>query len=123
MNTASSVADLDQVRAAMERQVMFCRASNAPFTANVIETAGAGLANGGAVARLVVPWPGNPLGDASHGPILAQRRSATRRLSARDTLPVPWFTRSPGCIHAATGSDPPSRGDPLRCPGLTLRLP
>lgn len=43
---------------------MFCRASNAPFTANVIETAGAGLANGGALAGLVVPWPGNPLGDA-----------------------------------------------------------
>ena len=64
MNTASPVADLDQVRTAMDKQIMFCRASNAPFTANVIEAAGAGLANDGALARLVVPWPGNPIGDA-----------------------------------------------------------
>jgi len=64
MNAALPLADLDQILRALEKQIAFCRGAGAPFTANVLEVVRENLTGGGALAPLVVPWRGNPLGDA-----------------------------------------------------------
>lgn len=64
MNAIPPSADLDQILRAMEKQIAFCHAAGAPFTANIIEVIRDNVVAGGALAPLVVPWHGNPLGDA-----------------------------------------------------------
>jgi hypothetical protein len=64
MNAPAPPADLDQILRAAEGQAAWCRGAGAPFTADVLDVVRENLANGGALNPLVVPWPGNPLGDA-----------------------------------------------------------
>jgi hypothetical protein len=64
MNAEAKVADLEQILRAAEGQIAWCRSGAAPFTANILEVVRDNLANGGVLAPLVVPWPGNPLADA-----------------------------------------------------------
>jgi hypothetical protein len=64
MNAPTQSADLEQILRAAEGQAAWCRGGGAPFTADILDVVRDNLANGGAINPLVVPWPGNPLGDA-----------------------------------------------------------
>ncbi len=62
--TAATPVGLDRILPAVEGQIAWCRGGDAPFTANILEVIRDSLVGGGALAPLVVPWPGNPLADA-----------------------------------------------------------
>jgi hypothetical protein len=64
MDAVKEPAGLDRILPVCEMQIAWCRGNGAPFTANVVEAIRDNLANGGALAPLVVPWPGNPIADA-----------------------------------------------------------
>jgi hypothetical protein len=57
-------AGLDVILRTVELQAAWCRGNGAPFTANILDVIHGGLAGGGVLAPLVVPWNGNPLADA-----------------------------------------------------------
>src|SRR6185503_165743 len=63
-NAAVEAASLDQVVAAFDSQIAWCRKGGAPFTADVLELSRDNIAGGGSLAPLVVPWGGNLLADA-----------------------------------------------------------
>ena len=64
MNAAAEPVGLDRILPTIEMQIAWCRSGGAPFTAKMLEVIRDNLANGGALAPLVVPWPGNPIADA-----------------------------------------------------------
>lgn len=57
-------AALDEILRAADFQIAWCQTNGAPFTARVLEAVRENLSSGGALAGLMVPWPGNPLADA-----------------------------------------------------------
>src|SRR5690242_10066556 len=64
MNAALEAAGLDQVVAAFDFQIAWCRKGGAPFTADILELCRDNIANGGSFAPFVVPWHGNLKADA-----------------------------------------------------------
>jgi hypothetical protein len=64
MNAAVEAASLDQVVAAFDFQVGWCRKGGAPFTADILELSRDNIACGGSLARFVLPWNGNLMADA-----------------------------------------------------------
>ncbi|NOT40263.1 MAG: DUF2332 domain-containing protein [Alphaproteobacteria bacterium] len=57
-------ATLEEVARAADIQIMWCQQNGAPFTAQVLQAIRENLTSGGTLARLMTPWPGNPLADA-----------------------------------------------------------
>jgi hypothetical protein len=57
-------ATLDEVLRAADFQIAWCKSNNAPFTAGILEIIRENIRTGGALAPLMVPWPGNPVADA-----------------------------------------------------------
>jgi len=64
MTVLAEAAGLNQVVAAFDFQISWCRVGNAPFTADILELCRDNIASGGALAPLVVPWRGNLKADA-----------------------------------------------------------
>jgi len=64
MNAALEAAGLDQVVAAFDGQIAWCRQGGAPFTADILELCRDNIVGGGSLAPLVVPWHGNLKADA-----------------------------------------------------------
>ena len=64
MNAAIEPAGLDQVIAAFDFQIAWCRKGDAPFTAGILELCRDNIARSGGLAPLVVPWSGNLKADA-----------------------------------------------------------
>ena len=56
--------DRDEVLAALDVQIEWCRRLDSPFTAALLAAVRADVVRGGVVAELLVPWPGRPLADA-----------------------------------------------------------
>ena len=64
MDAVREPIGLEQILRGLDLQIAWCNGNGAPLTGGVIEAIRENLANGGALAPLVVPWPGNPLADA-----------------------------------------------------------
>ncbi len=64
MTAPATPADRDAVLAAIDTQIGWCLALDAPFTAGLLAAVRANVERGGALAPLVVPWEGRPLADA-----------------------------------------------------------
>lgn len=64
MPASEEPAGLERIVAIFDRQIAWCQAGGAPFTADILDIIRSNLTAGGALAPLVVPWPGNPLADA-----------------------------------------------------------
>ena len=64
MSDAGHVAERDEVVAAIDTQIGWCLALDAPFTGSLLGVVRDNIANDGALAALVVPWAGKPLADA-----------------------------------------------------------
>jgi len=60
MSDAGHVAERDEVVAAIDTQIGWCRMLEAPFTAGLLGIVRDALANDGALGPLVVPWRGKP---------------------------------------------------------------
>jgi hypothetical protein len=60
----SASSGVDEVVASLQTQVDWCLKLDAPFTAGLVGAVRDDVARGGALADLVVPWPGKPFADA-----------------------------------------------------------
>jgi hypothetical protein len=96
MSAVAEAAGLDVVLRTLEGQIAWCRGGGAPFTANVLQAIRNNIEGGGALAPLVVPWPGNPIADA-----MALRIAGALHLAVR-TGKAPGLARHyPGHGNAA----------------------
>ena len=100
-DAARDAGDRDAVLAAITVQIGWCRTLDAPFTAGLLDVVHANVARGGALASLVVPWPGRALADALPiriaGALHALARSgrvpeltATYAYASRSGPPLAW---------------------------------
>lgn len=64
MPADSASSGRDDVLASLDTQIGWCLKLDAPFTAGLVGAARDNVARGGALAALVVPWPGKPFADA-----------------------------------------------------------
>src|SRR5258706_12136444 len=64
MNAFAEPAGLDQIVAAFDFQIAWCRKGAAPFTADILELSRDNIRNGGSLTPFVVPWSGNLKADA-----------------------------------------------------------
>lgn len=71
-------ASLQRVVETIDQQIGWARILGSPFTANMLELIRDNLKAGGALAALVLPWPGDPLGD-----VVALRLSGVMQMLAR----------------------------------------
>lgn len=63
MSNAIDPAGLDQVVTSIDQQVAWARTLGSPFTADMLEVIRDNLKAGGALARLALPWKGEPVAD------------------------------------------------------------
>lgn len=64
MPADSGSSGRDEVLASLDTQIGWCLKLDAPFTAGIVGAIRHDVARGGALADLVVPWPGQPFADA-----------------------------------------------------------
>lgn len=78
MSNANEPAGLDQVVASIDQQIAWSRTLGSPFTANMLEVIRDNLKAGGALARLALPWRGEPIVD-----VLPLRLTGALQMMAR----------------------------------------
>lgn len=92
-------AGLERVVETIDQQIRWCYEFASPFTAGVLECIRDNLVKGGALAPLVVPWPGEPMRD-----VVALRLAGVLQMMARTGLAprlAPFYPAGGGRWDAA----------------------